>query len=173
MHASQKHFKIHKYPVTPKFLKDRFFLYHPFINATLNAYGSTRASTGPRSETFTGIQKLRLLNNNPSLLETTISEVLMEPNSDLWYRRQKRTNWHEVHFDDPRLLSLFPKSNQREVMALNAGPYLVRKAQGYIPGLSARYQTRLKARKQFLRNRKENSAGVQTDNFDSKQTFQS
>ena len=115
-------------------------LYHPFINATLNAYGSTRASTGPRSETFTGIQKLRLLNNNPSLLETTISEVLMEPNSDLWYRRQKRTIWQEVHFDDPRLLSLFPKSNQREVMALNAGPYLVRKAQGYIPGLLARYK---------------------------------
>ena len=142
--GAQKHFKIHCDPVTPKFVKDRFSSYHPFINATLNAYGANRASEGPRSQTFTDQQRHRLLTNNPSLLETSLVSDIFVPGHILEHRRFKRTNWREVNYDDPELMTIFPSSSAKFVMSINAGPYLVRKAQGYIPALIDRFKEKLK-----------------------------
>ena len=144
--SAEKHFKIHSDPVTPQFLKERFPLYHPFINATLNAYGASRASEGPRSQTFTDQQRHRLLTNNPSLLETTLVSDIFVAGNILDHRRYKRTNWREVNYDDPELMSIFPSSSEKFVMSINAGPYLVKKARGYIPALLDRFRARKQQR---------------------------
>ena len=139
---AEKHFKIHFDPVTPQFFKRRFVNYNRFINATLNAYGATRASSGPKSQTFTDQQRYRLLTNNPSLLESPLAHDIFVVGNILEHRRFKKANWREVDYDDPNVLALFPHSSEKFVMSLNAGPYLVRKARGYIPALLDRFKER-------------------------------
>ena len=62
--ASQKHFKIHCDPVTPKFVKDRFHQYHPLINATERVW--VDKSIRWPSRDFVGEEKAMLLRENPS-----------------------------------------------------------------------------------------------------------
>ena len=140
LHGAQKHFLLQKSEVRYGFFRARFWQYHPFINALLNCYGSTRASEGPPRETFTAEERERLLKENPSLIETSLCADMVTHGHVLFWKTRRKSIWREVEYDDPALRSLFPHSSEKFVMSLNGGPYLTRKAKGYIKALLDHYK---------------------------------
>ena len=143
IYSKRSRWKPHAEPVTAKFMKERFFGYHFFINATINAYGTTWASEGPGKQAFTGEEKRKLLTEKPFILETSLSTDIVDSTHDLHYVKRRRAIWREVDYDDESLQAMFPDLMRKDIMAFNAGPYLHNKAHGYMRQLISHYQEKL------------------------------
>ena len=45
--------------------------------------------------------------------------------------KAKDSPWKEIHFDDARMLSLFPRNSERKLMTFSGGPFHLGKAKSF------------------------------------------
>jgi len=127
VHGHQKKFLILRYPLNLNFFRKHWLTIHKYVNAILNRFGRLN----PQRPTFSDEQRYIMIHNNDMIIDTNLSDLIVEPNHDLEWKKRSSRIWREYQYDDPALLDLFPTFNETQLNSLNGGSYHLRKAKGY------------------------------------------
>lgn len=127
VHGHQKKFLVLSHQLELGFFKKHWIKIHFFVNAVLNRFGRLN----PQKPTFTDEERYQLIHNNDMIIDTNLSDLIVEPGHDLEWKKRSSRIWKEYQFDDPALLDLFPAFYENDLNSLNGGSYHLRKARGY------------------------------------------
>ena len=127
IHGHQKKFLILCHQLNLEFFQRHWLSIHRFVNAILNRFGRLT----PRQPTFRAEERYHLIHNNQMIIDTNLSDLIVQPGHDLEWKKRSSRIWKEYFFDDPELLERFPVFDERDLNSLNGGSYHLRKARGY------------------------------------------
>ena len=127
VHGAQKKFLSLRYPLNLDFFRKHWLTIHMYVNAILNRFGRLN----PQRPTFPDEQRYIMIHNNDMIVDTNLSDLIVEPNHDLEWKKRSTRIWREYQYDDPTLLDFFPAFTEMQLNSLNGGSYHLRKAKGY------------------------------------------